>query len=333
MNPSFLLTSTSNTTSSRIQLVIFHSHSFWITIFLKGQGDSGAVYLGYRRKFSDKPFAIKKTPKPARSYDRDTDLKPEYKLLGKVRHPNIVKCYESFEDESYNYLVMDYLNGEDLLSYIAKKGELSEMEVGQIMKQAFLAVSQLHSKGILHRDIKPANFMVVQSEEGIRVVLVDFGFSKCFEKHQILSDKCGTPLFMAPEVITGKYNHSCDYWSLGVMMNYLLVGRYPFFAKGREELYAKIKNPKIPLTFVGSKWREISPEAKDLLKNLLDRDSSARMTAAEALKHPWIKKVEATNLSPTISVKNPTKATDSSMMTTQESSPSSAQLKCSVTGF
>ena len=233
--------------------------------------------------------AVKSTPH-ARFPKMEAESQNEGELLVNLNHPSIVKCFDYYEDDKYRHHVMQYLSGGELMKYVRQRNQLSEIEVSFIMKQAFSAVAYLHKCGIVHRDIKPENFVFSTQDPSSKIVLVDFGLSTRIKPDQILRTTIGTPFYAAPEVLLGKYDHRCDNWSLGVMMHYLLVRRYPFFEEETSLLVKRILNSSLELE--GRKWRNISPLAKNLLRRLLDKNPSSRITAAEALEHPWIKKCE-----------------------------------------
>lgn len=214
-------------------------------------------------------------------------LQQELILLRDLDHPNIVKFYQTFEDGYQVHFVMEYCSGGNLGDYIKKRGLPSEERASRIMANAFAAVCYLHSKGIVHRDIKEENFLFLDKSTDAEIKLIDFGLSQIMAPQERLSAKAGTPLYMAPEVFQRNYDHRCDYWSLGVMMYIYLVGTPPIDAKTSAAL-AKAVIEEEP-SFEGKQWASISPEAKDLCKKLLTKDPSKRISASEALQHPWIK--------------------------------------------
>lgn len=254
-----------------------------------GRGEFGVVYKAFSKDASQKPLALKSISKQKLGKELEV-LHSQYDALRRLDHPNIVKFYEAYEDKNYFYNVMELLTGGELLGNTDAPVSLSELEVAHIMKQAFSAVAYLHSKGIVHRDIKTENFLYRSQTPGAPVVLIDFGFSKMAAKYQVLTTRIGTPFYVSPEVIDGKYDHRCDDWSLGVMMHKLLVGEYPFYDDTTAMVLKKISLLK--LRFKGDKWTKISPNAKNLLEKLLEKDPSKRISSAEALKHPWFRMTE-----------------------------------------
>eukprot|EP00331_Platyophrya_macrostoma_P013432 CAMPEP_0176433598 /NCGR_PEP_ID=MMETSP0127-20121128/16129_1 /TAXON_ID=938130 /ORGANISM="Platyophrya macrostoma, Strain WH" /LENGTH=376 /DNA_ID=CAMNT_0017816079 /DNA_START=18 /DNA_END=1145 /DNA_ORIENTATION=+ len=227
-----------------------------------------------------------KTPK--RKLGKNLEqIHAQHRALSKIDHPNIVKFYETFEDDTHFYSVMELLTGPELVDYNDTRRALPELEVADIMVKALSAINCLHSNGIVHRDIKPQNFHYVTKDDDAEIKLVDFGFAKLAQKDETLHTKKGTPFYIAPEVIKGSYDHRCDYWSLGIMMHELLVGKFPFGGDTTPVVLRKILKSKLKLE--GNEWMTISSDAKDLLERLLTKDPKHRITAAEALNHTWIK--------------------------------------------
>lgn len=206
-------------------------------------------------------------------------------------HPNIVKFYQTFEDGYQIHFVMEYCSGGDLREFALRKGLLSEEKTMKIMEKAFAAVKYLHLKGIVHRDIKEDNFLLSDRTVDAEIKLIDFGLSAITTPQTRLSVRAGTPVYMAPEVFNGNYDYRCDYWSLGVMMYSLLVGCYPCESGASGALKKAVLTQQID--FESKKWAGISSEAKDLCKKLLTRDADKRITASEALKHPWFKSTKS----------------------------------------
>jgi calcium-dependent protein kinase len=169
-----------------------------------------------------------------------------------VDHPNIIKFYEVYADDKYYRLVMEYCEGGELFEYLSFRGHLSEKESGQIMRQLLKAIKHLQDMNIAHRDIKPENVIFVNkgggasSGERVQVKLIDFGLSKIQEEKdgalQMMNTKLGTPYYVSPEVLEGKYDKRCDLWSLGVMAYMLLLGYPPFNGRSDAEVFFKIRS-------------------------------------------------------------------------------------------
>ena len=156
------------------------------------------------------------------------------------------------------------------------------------MQKFFSALNHMHAQGIAHRDIKPENIMIADYGE---VKLIDFGLSKRTEPNKNMKSMAGTPNYVAPEVLNGDYNAKCDTWSLGVILYMLMCGYLPFDEENDKELFASIKKGRFYFNHV--EFKKCSKEVIDLITKLLEVDVNKRLSAAEALKHPWFQKTLA----------------------------------------
>jgi len=165
-----------------------------------------------------------------------------------------------------------------------------EQDTKSLTKQMLEAVAYCHSCGVVHRDLKPENFVFESHDIGAKLKLIDFGVSTIIQTETSLHMKrcVGTTFYIAPEVISaGKYTSKCDIWSIGVILFILLSGgHFPFNSDTNAELYFKILYDEISFPF--EEWADISPEAKDLVKNLLQKDEEYRPEAVKALNQPWL---------------------------------------------
>ena len=154
-------------------------------------------------------------------------IKEEVKILTKLDHPNIVKYYETYDDEKYIYLVMEYIGGGELFEKIAeqKNQTFTENVAREYLQKLIGACHHMHAQGIVHRDIKPENIMLSDNNE---VKLIDFGLSKRRNPNDKLKTIAGTPYYMAPEVLKGVYDEKADIWSLGVLLYVFMSGYLPF---------------------------------------------------------------------------------------------------------
>jgi calcium-dependent protein kinase len=252
---------------------------YYIPLETIGQGSYGKVFK-VRHRVTGKTYAIKMVKK------KDTKILNEIKILRKLDHPNIMKVYEYFSSEYCWYFVEEYVAGGDLYEQICNLQYYNEVTASTIMKQIFSFVSYLHQMNIVHRDIKPKNMMVSNKKDEIEIKLVDFGTATIFSRKKPLTNRVGTPIYMAPEVLKGNYFNECDLWSCGVILYILLGGNPPFDGKNPQEIYSKIEKSEVKLK--GSEWNNVSEEAKDLIIKLLEKNVSKRITAQEALKHPFI---------------------------------------------
>ncbi|XP_034946123.1 MAP kinase-interacting serine/threonine-protein kinase 1 isoform X2 [Chelonus insularis] len=231
-------------------------------------------------------------------------------------HPNIIQLIEFFEDDEKFYLVFEKVNGGQLLRRIQERVHFSEREASQIVKEIAEALNFLHKKGIAHRDLKPENILCVHPDKLTPIKVCDFDLGSGIKFNNSLSSPVATPQlltpvgsaeFMAPEVVEAfigeisYYDKRCDLWSLGVIMYILLCGYPPFYGncgtecgweKGencqacQELLFTSIQQGVYD--FPDKEWREISEDAKDLIRGLLVKDAYRRLSAECVLKHPWI---------------------------------------------
>ena len=206
----------------------------------------------------------------------------EAMVLKKLDHPNLPRIYEFFEDEANYFIVIEYLKGGDLFDRIIDSKKFSEEQVATIMQQLLMAVNHLHSKGIVHRDIKPENIMMVD-KNSLDIKLADFDTATVFKGANI-KQMLGTPLYMAPEVIKGRYDEKCDLWSCGIIFYILLKGSPPYNGSD-DEIFEILKSVKIK--FTDPYWQTVSPAALDLLQKLLEPNKKDRISAAEACSHEW----------------------------------------------
>ncbi|OMJ68736.1 hypothetical protein SteCoe_33732 [Stentor coeruleus] len=211
-------------------------------------------------------------------------LGQEIEILRMIDHPNIVKVYEYFEDEKCFYITMEFCMGGELFDKISTKEKLSESTVCDIMRQLLSVIAYLHEKNIAHRDLKPENILLEDRNEELSLKLADFGNAVIFTKGKLLKGETGTSYYMAPEVVDSEYSEKCDEWSSGVILYMLLSGNPPFTGNNDEEIISNVKKQEFSLE--GQEFAKVSDEAKDLIKKLLQPEST-RFTAIEALSHLW----------------------------------------------
>lgn len=228
-------------------------------------------------------------------------FKREIMILKQLDHPNCIKLHEVYEDENDLYLVMDICSGGELFERIQKKGSYTEGDAVAVLRQIVNALKYLHHNKIAHCDLKPDNFLFLNESEDSVLKVIDFGMSKHVQRRQYHRQLCGTPYYIAPEVIDGKYNEACDMWSVGVVMFVMLFGFPPFWADPEkygqmadEMIYRAIKKGFKPITKQGygaffPQDIPVSDSAKDLISKLLKSEIADRLTAEEALDHPWMK--------------------------------------------
>lgn len=211
-------------------------------------------------------------------------LRKELEALQLVDHPNIVKLFDVFEDAKYLHIVMEYCSGGDLFEHLMRRGKFTESAVGSILMKLLSAISHLHSLKISHRDLKPENFIYSSPDPDAEIKIVDFGMSSQFGCGP-MKTMVGTPYYLAPEILSGKYGKECDIWSLGIIAYFLLSGKQPFHSSDLKSLIKKIKIGKFELN--GEFWDSVSDAAKDLIAQMITVIPSRRILARKALEHPW----------------------------------------------
>jgi calcium-dependent protein kinase len=259
-----------------------------------GQGSYGRVYRAKHIK-TGVIRAIKKINKHSynMSPEEEKNLIKEISILKQLDHPNILKIFEFYNSRQNLFIVSEHLTGGELFKKIIEEKHFSEKVAAHIMKQLLSAVHYCHLKNIVHRDLKPENILIESYEhtkkEFFTIRVIDFGTSE-YNKKAMLKEKIGSSYYIAPEVLNNTYNEKCDLWSCGVIMYILLCGYSPFNGRTEEAILEKVKIGKFAMS--DSIWQEISNEAKDLIKNLLNKNIEKRLSAEEALHHEWFKKVE-----------------------------------------
>eukprot|EP00933_Yihiella_yeosuensis_P082330 TRINITY_DN9617_c0_g2_i1.p1 TRINITY_DN9617_c0_g2~~TRINITY_DN9617_c0_g2_i1.p1 ORF type:complete len:508 (+),score=149.82 TRINITY_DN9617_c0_g2_i1:95-1618(+) len=216
-------------------------------------------------------------------------FKQEIAIMKLMDHPNIIKLFETFEDHRNIYLVMELCSGGELFDKIIESGHFTEVQAAILMQQIIRAIYYMHENRVCHRDLKPENFLF-QNRDPIEknyLKIIDFGLSCKFSPDQVLSTKAGTPYYVAPQVLAGKYDHLSDLWSCGVIMYVLLCGYPPFFGETDADVLAKVRLGNF--NFNPADWKNVSDDAKNLIRQLLKMNPRDRYTAEQALNNVWIK--------------------------------------------
>jgi calcium/calmodulin-dependent protein kinase I len=214
-------------------------------------------------------------------------IETEVCILKRIRHPNIIQLFEMYEMENKIYLVMELITGGELFDEIVGRGTFHERDAAKVVQKILKAIEYLHMMGIVHRDLKPENLLLSDRSKNPEVKISDFGLSKIFNETQLMRTACGTPGYVAPEVLKRQgYGNEVDMWSLGVITYILLCGYPPFFDQNNTELFKKIMSGRFQ--FDRPWWDNISDKAKDFIKKLLVLDPSQRWSASQALRHPFI---------------------------------------------
>ncbi|XP_048466449.1 serine/threonine-protein kinase 33-like [Rhincodon typus] len=262
-----------------------------------GKGSFGVVVQATHIS-TDTTWAIKKLNKEKAGSHAVKMLEREIAILKMVDHEHIIKLEEVYETTKKVYLVTEFCELGELKGILEEKGHLSESETKHIVSSLASAIFYLHKNDIIHRDLKLENILVKSNNNAddeelkLNIKVTDFGLSVLKDgagvgSESMLQDTCGTPLYMAPEIINNyDYSQQCDLWSIGIIMYILLCGQAPFTATTSEKLYEEIT--KGELDFSHSSLKSISESAYSVLKGLLIVDPAHRMTASELLNHHWI---------------------------------------------
>jgi len=250
-----------------------------------GEGTFGSVAKATHRA-TKKVRAVKTVSKA--NMKNVAKFRREIEIMKLMDHPNIIKLFETFEDTRNIYLAMDYCSGGELFDRIIEAGTLTEREGAIVAQQILRAVNYMHDHQVAHRDLKPENFLFATKDAITNSLLkiIDFGLSCFFKPGQVLSTRAGTPYYVAPQVLQGKYDHMCDLWSVGVILYILLCGYPPFYGRTDHEVLSKVKKGKF--VFEEKDWGRVSQDAKHFIRSLLQVDPKARFSAQKALGHKWI---------------------------------------------
>uniref|UniRef100_A0A3P8V9P9 calcium/calmodulin-dependent protein kinase n=1 Tax=Cynoglossus semilaevis TaxID=244447 RepID=A0A3P8V9P9_CYNSE len=215
-------------------------------------------------------------------------LEREARICRLLKHPNIVRLHDSISEEGFHYLVFDLVTGGELFEDIVAREYYSEADASHCIQQILESVHHCHVNGIVHRDLKPENLLLASKLKGAAVKLADFGLAiEVQGDQQAWFGFAGTPGYLSPEVLRkDPYGKAVDMWACGVILYILLVGYPPFWDEDQHRLYQQIKAGAYD--FPSPEWDTVTPEAKDLINKMLTINPSKRITATEALKHPWI---------------------------------------------
>ncbi|XP_044198286.1 calcium/calmodulin-dependent protein kinase type II delta 1 chain isoform X5 [Thunnus albacares] len=215
-------------------------------------------------------------------------LEREARICRLLKHPNIVRLHDSISEEGFHYLVFDLVTGGELFEDIVAREYYSEADASHCIQQILESVNHCHINGIVHRDLKPENLLLASKLKGAAVKLADFGLAiEVQGDQQAWFGFAGTPGYLSPEVLRkDPYGKPVDMWACGVILYILLVGYPPFWDEDQHRLYQQIKAGAYD--FPSPEWDTVTPEAKDLINKMLTINPAKRVTATDALKHPWI---------------------------------------------
>lgn len=233
-------------------------------------------------------YAVKIITKSKLTAEDDEALKDEIDILTKLKHNHIIKLYGFFDEPNFYFLILERMRGGELFDRIVSKCYYNEKEARDVCKILFEAIEYCHKHNIVHRDLKPENLLLINETDDSSIKIADFGFAKKATSPKCLKTQCGTPGYVAPEVLEGElYGTQADMWSLGVITFILLGGYPPFIEENQRELFRKIR--KGIFDFHEDYWGGVSMEAKDFISSLLVTNPEKRLNARKSLEHSWIK--------------------------------------------
>jgi len=249
-----------------------------------GTGYSGAVLLA-TSKLTGRKCAVKAFKLNGVSSEKKKELASECEIFLGMDHPHVARLVDVYEGNDQLSLVMECMEGGELFDRVTQRKMFTEKDAVYASYQMLLAVNYLHSCRVVHRDLKLENFLY-ESKDSDFLKLIDFGFSKVWDKNTKMELSCGTLSYVAPEVLNKSYTEQCDMWSLGVIVFILLVGYMPFSGSSERQQIAAIRAGKY--TWRKDRWKNVSAVGSEFVQKLLVVDPGVRLTAEQALQHPWI---------------------------------------------
>ena len=254
-----------------------------------GSGSFGNVFLA-QNKYTKEKVALKQIKKANKDLLSDGKIRDEIDILKNLDHPDIVRIIESFNTKDSYVLVTEYCEGGELYDQV--RNQLSETQIAVIFKQLLSGIAYLHSHNIVHRDLKLENILIHEIEKSkttgedlFNIKIIDFGTARIFGNKKKPQSIVGSSYYIAPEVLRQRYNKECDLWSVGVILYMFIVGHAPFDGCDDEEITANIQ--KGIYRKDDRRWKKASREVKDLIQKLLIYQPKKRLTAKQALQHPW----------------------------------------------
>ncbi|CAH2063940.1 unnamed protein product [Thlaspi arvense] len=259
-------------------------------------GEVGRGHFGYtcsakgkKGSLKGQDVAVKVIPKSKMTTPiAIEDVRREVKILRALTgHKNLIQFYDAFEDDENVYIVMELCKGGELLDKILQRGgKYSEEDAKKVIVQILSVVAYCHLQGVVHRDLKPENFLFTTNDENSPLKAIDFGLSDYVRPDERMNDIVGSAYYVAPEVLHRTYGTEADMWSIGVIAYILLCGSRPFWAHSESGIFRAVL--KAEPIFDEAPWPSLSPDAVDFVKRLLNKDYRKRLTAAQALCHPWL---------------------------------------------
>jgi calcium/calmodulin-dependent protein kinase I len=256
-------------------------------------GAFAVVFIGTHRP-TGAEYAVKQIDRSTMFWgDRDA-LKDEIANLEVAREgPNIVQLYEVYQERAFCYLVMELMEGGELLEYIIEKKTFTEKEARNCSKSVLSALAYMHEKRVAHRDIKPENLLLSNEKDLNTIKLADFSFAKFVKKRNSCRTLCGTPGYLAPEMLERfpAYDIKCDVWSVGCLLFLLLGGYLPFDDEDDDVVFDQTRNGQFE--FTPEFWSGVSNGAKDLVTRMLTVNPKKRISSSRALESNWIEQGDA----------------------------------------
>lgn len=266
-----------------------------------GAGACGIVYLVHNYRTCDS-FALKHIKKNQLMDCKSDKTLNETKIMKSLTHPCVVRMFDIYDTKDSVYFTLELMKGGELLSRIQQKSYLPESNSKFFFYQMCHAIKYLHDRKITHRDLKPDNILLATTDEHTLLKISDFGLSKLVRNNSVLRTLCGTPLYVAPEVLLtdgkGEYTEKVDIWSLGVVLFTCLSGTLPFADEYGTPATDQIKSGRF--SFSSSNWKYSTPSAKMLIRELLTTDVRRRPSIDQLMQHRWLKDRDMLTLAHTV---------------------------------
>lgn len=262
-------------------------------------GSYGVVYECQHINYPDQLYAVKIIDRKKLKLKDDKSVFSEVATLRELHDvPNVIKIIDFFVEPEKLYVVQMLARGGDVFDRLTQRAQYSEVDARNLAVTLISTMGEIHKRTIVHRDLKPENLLLREAKNDTGILVADFGFATHCKKGQYLKTRCGTPAFVAPEIVLGSpYNEKCDMWSIGCLLYMLICGYPPFSGKDHNDLFRKIRASDF--TFHDKYWKKVSLPAKQLIAALLTVNSKNRMSAKQAAESSWILKLPDEALSGT----------------------------------
>jgi serine/threonine protein kinase len=240
-----------------------------------------------KRKINGHLAAVKIIDKRQTSEGDLEALQEEISILMSMKHEHIIRCEEFFDEKQHLYIVTELVAGGELFDRIVRKTFYSEKVARDLIRVFLRTMAYVHDQGVVHRDLKPENLLLVADDDDSDIKIADFGLAKRVSDLVPDEPPCGTPAYVAPEILRNQpYGVEVDIWSIGVICYILLAGYPPFYDEDMKKLFRKIKDGRYH--FHTEHWSDKSAESMDIIKRMLCVNTEERWTAKQLLAHPWI---------------------------------------------